>query len=660
MRLCTIVFWIFILGLQWNLVLAEKIGGSPLCDRIAEEGHKLTREQANTTVGPWVKGQYEEWNRTGTHDSFWRWFHRKWAPNLADSIIECKLSQMCSPVSCQFVTDKHDLQDQWSAYWTLESIVTFHNMAYEIRDANQQAWTSVQGNIDTLMAKFSDGSNIEAHKLKHDKSWKIASHVIAGVSLLLSALGVFTAAAMTLTDTAVFVAMSADEIRMIASSAGLFSSSATVALSFGTDVMGPKDYVHKVTNTLVNSQTQNRDHVMDRFDAYMLGLLSGNDSSLTDLVQKGGYVNYTSVLTPKHNEGLRRRWRASYISSIWNLERTYVVMADTRNCESDSRGFQGLRVCLEQARQYVFYIFSKSILREGTNHKALIRGPIGHSNLESETGFTLKDAVQASYVYSKRHGYSANSGAPEGSEDLMDSFFSPESAEEGGKAHGLFNIPILYSPGGQAISSINTRDNRNYPCMAARLPWTESNDQQRSLQSRDMEWTDNDPETMFQFLNATGFYQSGDWWGYCHGDRHHHGNHCRGNEKIDWTGKFGPHQYKRIRHPFKHCKARKGHANGFVGCERPNNNGYDKNKPGDCGGKHMMAEGIVASDAQWSNGTVLEADDTEEDEGELSDWTEEEDGGDDDDDEADSEQEDESRVRTSNDNTTGNTSSFHA
>jgi len=665
MRLCTIVFCIFLLGLQWTLVLAEKNERTPLCIRLEEEGHHLTPEQANNTVGPWAKGQYEEWNKTETHDEFWHWLHVKWAPDAADTIIECRLSGLCSTVSCFLIAGNYSIQDQWSAYWALESITAFHNIAYEIKRANQDAWTGVANNVNTLVATFSDGSNIEAHKQQHDNHWKLASYVILGLATLISAVGFFYAAVLGLAaamlEAPIQAAISAEAATMIASSSYLFNGPANIALNFGTVAMGSKDYVSKITNTLADSQTQNHDQIADNFDEYMRGLFNGSDSGLPHLVQKGGYVNNTRVLTPEHNKQLQDRWRASYISSLWNLEGTYIVMADTGNCESDSRGFKALRVCLEEAPQYVFYIFSKSIIREGTNHKALVRGPIGHANLKASTNFTLTDVVRASLVYSRRNGYSVSTGAPEGKEDMLGSFFGPASAEEGGKAHGLFNIPILYSPGGQAISSINTRHNRNYPCMAARLPWSENNDQQRSLQSRDMEWTDNDPETMFQFLNATGFYKSRDWWAYCHGDRKNHGNHCRGNKKIDWTGKFGPDQCKKIHHPFKSCKARKGHDHGFVGCERPKNNGYDKNKRGDCGGKQMVADGFVGSDAQWSNMTALEADDMEEDEGELSDWSDGEDeADDDDDDEADSEQEVESRVRTSNDNTTGITSSFHA
>jgi hypothetical protein len=161
---------ILILGLRWVLVVAQD-DRSPLCTKIEEEGH-LTPKQADTIVGPWAKRQYDEyvqWNKTGAGGEFWHWLHTRWAPDAAGSISECKLSSTCSIVSRRLVSNKYDLQDQWSAYWTLESIAIFHNMAYEIKNANQEAWLSVKGDLGTLLTQFSDGSNIEEHKTKHDR-----------------------------------------------------------------------------------------------------------------------------------------------------------------------------------------------------------------------------------------------------------------------------------------------------------------------------------------------------------------------------------------------------------------------------------------------------------------------------------------------------------
>lgn len=169
MRPYTFVPGITILGLQWSLLaLAEQSERSPLCLKIQKEG-RLTPEQADTIVGPWADRQYKEyieWNttQTGPGDKFWHWLHNKWATDVSDSIIDCMLSKTCSPVTCRFIDDKHDLKDQWCAYWTLESTAIFHNMAYEIREANEQAWLRVRGDVGTLVASQAvhlyDGHNL--------------------------------------------------------------------------------------------------------------------------------------------------------------------------------------------------------------------------------------------------------------------------------------------------------------------------------------------------------------------------------------------------------------------------------------------------------------------------------------------------------------------
>lgn len=424
MRLCKLVSRIFVLGLRLILLLTEKIGGTPLCDRLRIAKGELTPEQANTTVGPWAKGQYEEWNTTVTDDEFWHWLHRKWAPNAADTILECRLSGTCSPVSCLFIAEEYDLEDQWNAYWTLESIATFHNMAYEIRLANKDAWHNVRSDVGTLVAKFSDGSNIEAQKAQDERHWKLAGHIIFGVAALLSAIGIFLSAVIGVGTMVTSLGIKAtcetltkeqvpELIRMASSSAGLYNTAGSTPLSFATDLIEPSKYVSTMKGLLDHSQTENQERIVDRFDAYLKGLFEGRDPSLTYLVQRGAYVKATRVLTPDHNKELKQRWAASYISSIWNIERTYIVMSDTGNCKSDSRGYKPLRVCLNEEPNYVFYVFSKSRVREGMKHKALIRGPIGHANLEAFTNFTLTDVVRASLVYSKRNGYSVSTGAPE-------------------------------------------------------------------------------------------------------------------------------------------------------------------------------------------------------------------------------------------------------
>ncbi|KEQ90836.1 hypothetical protein AUEXF2481DRAFT_44738 [Aureobasidium subglaciale EXF-2481] len=713
---------------------AEILASSPLCDKLREG--RATPEQANSTIGPWAQRQFDEWRglnatgfrttgynatgynatshnatshrATGDDNRFWTWFHHKWAPDAADSIISCKLSKVCSAVSCQFINDQYSLDDQINAYWSLESITNFHNMAYEIKGANEKAWNSVEGDLPNIIDTFSDGKNIEAEKKRHDKQWKLIGHTITGTTLAVGAACTLLTAGMSAgvigTADALVIAgtsISKTSIALFGAEVGMLGSTVTTANNFGSDFMGGKDYVGKMDRMLRSSQKINHDKVYDAFDKHMLNIMSGetkgstSTSTLVKLIESGRYLE-PGILTFEHNAAFRQQWTASFISSIWNVERTYIVMSDVNGgrCDSDTRGFQGIRVCLEEAPNYVFYMFAKTHVREGTMHKALIRGPLGHGNLEASTNYTLTDVVRASYVASKHYGYHILHRK----DNMVDNFYSVNSFQAGGKAHGMFNIPILYSPGGEAISSINSKKNRNYPCMAAALPWSlngqkenVTNDDElageeeetntttedeftpenstrkavmNSLQPRGEiwdwikdkanrvkdkvkevfttgknkvkelitgkgaesggTWTNNDPETMFQFLNVTGLYRSKDWWTYCHKRGEHHGNHCRGNKAVNWEGKFPGGAYKKIRHPFAHCKTR-GHE--FKGCESPNNNGFQENK--NCGsGKSGSGQSGMAEMKTYdsSYGMAFDAanhlDRTEDmDEAELSDWT---------------------------------------
>ncbi|KAI5202612.1 hypothetical protein E4T39_04610 [Aureobasidium subglaciale] len=600
-----------LLVLRWLfLASASPTVSSPLCDKIREDG-KVTAAHAKDSIAPWAQKQFEEWTKSNASEGeahFWTWLHQKWAPDAAGSIADCKLSKECSVVTCQFISDKYDMEDQVNAYWTLESLANFHNMAYEIKDANEKAWLSVRGEIGALTDKFSDGRNIEAHKERHDKRWRIIGHVVTTTALTISSLCTLLTAgagiglfglAMSGTETVMIgsQAVSKAVITAIGAESGMIGTLAVGANGFGGDFMGGKDYVSKLTTTLTEAQKANQDRVQDKFDAFVLELFSGkfgsksDNSTLVQLIGSGRYLHAENVFTPEHNAAFRHQWAQSYVSSIWNVERTYIVMADVKgSCESDSRGYRKLRVCLEEDPHHVFYAFSKSHVKEGTAGQAYLRGPIGYDQLETYANVTLKDVVRASYVAAKQEGSHPSKTLK--AEDMVEDFWSEKNIKEGGKAHGMFNVPILYSPGGEAISSINSKKNRNYPCMAAALPWFSKpghgGSSENTLESRRKHrgsWTKNDPATMFQFLNVTGLYQSKDWWKYCNGRFKHHGNHCRGNKAISWQGKFGAGQFKKIRHPFKHCTPR-GHK--FKGCEQPHNNGFKANK---CGGKKKGGKG---------------------------------------------------------------------
>lgn len=71
---------------------------------------------------------------------------------------------------------------------------------------------------------------------------------------------------------------------------------------------------------------------------------------------------------------LGKSFPASYLSNdhsgmklnfFWNLERAYIVMADTDNCETHYAGPRSARVCLPEYPNYSFWVWHLGFLTEG-------------------------------------------------------------------------------------------------------------------------------------------------------------------------------------------------------------------------------------------------------------------------------------------------------
>jgi hypothetical protein len=174
----------------------------------------------------------------------------------------------------------------------------------------------------------------------------------------------------------------------------------------------------------------------------------------------------------------------------------------------------------------------------------------------------------------------------------LDAFFgnSTELIKNGGKARGLFDLAVCYSPGGWAISSVNFHDGRNYPCMCSNFPWASYSTTAESkahaqaakpatshLQERSsFNWVESDSQATYNFLLGSGLYQSQDFYKYCtHSNKGkiNPGNDCDEDKTVHWAWPEGK-GYKDLHHPFSRCRSRP-HDN--PGCEAPNNNGWERN-----------------------------------------------------------------------------------
>ncbi|KAK6002952.1 hypothetical protein QM012_000797 [Aureobasidium pullulans] len=247
------------------------------------------------------------------------------------------------------------------------------------------------------------------------------------------------------------------------------------------DLLDGPNYAEKIHTAAREAMAQNQHLTTKLFDTNMLVLLQGKvgvskDFTLVDIVQGGQYVNTTEIL-PSYRDELRNMWTASAISTIWSLEHSYIVASDVSSgtCKSDHRGPQILKSCLEEYPTKVFYTYFLSRCREGLRGKPLVRGPPGNELLTKLTSFTLDDVVRSSMTHLKGHGNKIPKPAM-GVESLA-TLFGPKTAimHGGGRARGLFMIPVCYTPGGHAISSINRKRSRNMSCACCKFSFSGKN-----------------------------------------------------------------------------------------------------------------------------------------------------------------------------------------
>ncbi|KAG9696501.1 hypothetical protein KCU95_g3579, partial [Aureobasidium melanogenum] len=636
------VFWTW-----FGSVLAS----SELCDSF-ETKRYLTAQEVKDELGPWFRTQFDEWktDHKESEPRFWSWFHQKYSPGMTESILSCKLSGTCSPVSCREISDKYSLDVQRNALFAMESVVNFHNAMWMIKEANVEAFNNVEANMQSLLSQFSDGENVDNMKAKYKEHFQLVMHSIIAFTVLVTAL--FTgfgsvlslATAMSGASLSTFfigetmlgnLNLLSSAARFNAAITGGMSAVGTTIVTLTTDLLDGSNSAERIHTAAREAMTQNQHLTTKLFDLNMLELLKGEvgvtkDYTLVEIVQGGRYANTSEVL-PSYRDELRYMWTASAISSIWSMEHSYIVASDVSSgsCKSDHRGPQILKSCLEEYPTKVFYTYFLSRCREGIKGKPLVRGPPGHESLKQLTNFTLDDVVRSSMTHLKDHGN--KTPKPQMGIEGFDTIFGPDTAlvHGGGRARGLFNIPVCYTPEGQAISSINMKKSRNMPCacskfsfsgkhhMAADMDHTEM--QAHAMQKRDDDDSDwkNHYDTTHDFFLTSGIGSSKKFRRYCTHDRgagNKHGNSCHKKDHEHWSwpqGVTGP------KHPFHKCKTN-GHQH--IGCQKPHNDGHHQNKH--CAGHDALALDYVEVDAMnttWSNSTGASDHDNDSDDGENSD-----------------------------------------
>jgi hypothetical protein len=444
-----------------------------------------------------------------------------------------------------------------------------------IRRVNTEKYGSVMDDMSSLLSQFSDGSNVIKMHAKHSEHVKLWIHAIIAVTVIASS-GLSLASSGLALEAAIGAKLAMNAGKPIAKGSGLLKESLNFpsnvlkgvngleagASSYVQDIMTSSDYASGVKTAVKHIMTQNQDMATKLFDANMLSVLEGSNGmiaemTIVDVVQSRLYANTTS-LTPDFETQLRYLWTASAIGTMWSTENTYIIASDVGDggCEADGRGHPSLKACLSEYPDKVFYTFFETNAREGINDRALMRGPPGHDMLKEATNFTITDVVRASMATFEQF-QNKDSGSLKGVTGFQTLFGNASAmGNGGGSARGLSNLPVCYTPGGEAITSINSKEGLNYPCICStfgsgsrgqRDELTEEEEYQSQNDTKLSKRTESggtwtgDVQATHDFLVVSGIYNSGDYRQFCQRNKsswkfwQQHGNKCEIDKSHTWS-----------------------------------------------------------------------------------------------------------------------------
>lgn len=248
--------------------------------------------------------------------------------------------------------------------------------------------------------------------------------------------------------------------------------------------------------------------------------------TIVDQIESGQFaipLQRTSDLDSKAHE----HYFKIALSNLWKiLGWTYIVVADAVNndCSGDIRSPKQAKKCIANEPALVFEPLFIGEEKEGADCEMWVRNPPGFKLVEGGTygNTSWNSIVGESWRFFKAYGNMDR--ADVGAQSSDKPWWDPD-----GTLPEVFDIPICYSPNGDALSNIQAKNGRNYPCMCSA-------------------WGGGDGSHAFQQKSA--LYRSNQYADYCNGQ-------C----KVDYKGpeltfdeaKNGAKE-KHLRWPYTSCK----------------------------------------------------------------------------------------------------------
>jgi len=377
--------------------------------------------------------------------------------------------------------------DTLAACAGLEAMARIQKIQNVIRASGHNACTRLTTMLEGMFEMFSDTNGLIASKDSKDRRVHMIVDILQAVVTVATAFaGPMVAPFAAATEVAVVngiekivLTKSAEFVKKniqpaVGTVTSLVNGAVTAGKNFGFSLGKKKDPKEarrlafiQIKEVFANICAANDESASEVVVRLLAGdtLESGHD--ILDIIESGMYsrdIKRTKDLDEAGNEhffnvALRDIWVDGGFGWV------YFVAAHAQDgvCENDHRVPKQTRMCLKEHPGIVIEQVFIGEEFEGTKDVGLMRPFPGFENLESNkygSKLTMAEIAKQSWEYFQENG-NARMSIEAGTKRAADArWWLP-----GGKTPSMWDIPICFSPGGDAITSIEETKGRNPPCL---------------------------------------------------------------------------------------------------------------------------------------------------------------------------------------------------
>ncbi|KAI9838493.1 MAG: hypothetical protein M1837_002451 [Sclerophora amabilis] len=401
----------------------------------------------------WEKFELDQWllkwsqNQTAVDMGLVRAISAEFAPAL-DSFT-CDLDHACEIRSCDEITPH---PEEHQAYLALTSFAHFNDFMRFYAEGITIAQTHDNSLGPGMIKAFSQAGSPPPDTMVTRE--------------ILNAVATFLAIPMALfPEIAVLATVAGPALsKMVLLNAGTPGGLATginIRLSSSKTLL--LDEFSNVGNLIASLSEQARDSLQSDNTALLAGKQDASKSYLREYLAGGAFTRQIVNPGASIKEYLIPLYAASIINTLWKSQHTYIMMADTDDCEADTRGPRESKHCRKDDK-HVYYAYYAHM--DGRVMFPQISAPYGYDKLSSYSDLNLSIVMESSINAYNAHQFTYDDvRADRWTSALLDTQNGGSPLDLGPRMEGVFTIPVCYDPEGQFIGPIDARlMKRKQPC----------------------------------------------------------------------------------------------------------------------------------------------------------------------------------------------------